>query len=70
MHSQVDEEKLLEFADGTRVPSATIKSVSLSFAGVSHPVRTLFVWMAAYEIIEAPPNPQGEMIANKGDETV
>jgi hypothetical protein len=39
MHSQVDEEKLVEFADGTSVPSTSIDNVHLSVSGASHPVR-------------------------------
>jgi hypothetical protein len=51
MHYQVDEEKLVEFADGTRVPSTSIKNVTLSVAGVSHPVRAVVVELAAYGVI-------------------
>jgi hypothetical protein len=47
MHSQVDEETLVEFADGTRVPSTSIENVSLSVAGVYHPVRAVDVELAA-----------------------
>ena len=55
MHSQVDEETLVEFADGTRVPSTSIENVSLSVAGVSHPVRAVVVELAAYEVILGKP---------------
>jgi hypothetical protein len=55
MHSQVDEETLVEFADDTRVPSTSIENVSLSVAGVSHPVRTVFVELAAYEVVLGKP---------------
>jgi hypothetical protein len=41
MHSQVDEETLVKFGDGTRVPSTSIENVILSVAGVSHPVRVV-----------------------------
>jgi gag-polyprotein putative aspartyl protease len=51
MHSKVDEETLVEFADGTRVPSTSIENVSLSVAGVSHPVRAVVVDLATYEVI-------------------
>jgi hypothetical protein len=55
MHSQVDEETLVEFTDGTRVPSTSIENVSLSVAGVSHPVRAVVVELAAYELILGKP---------------
>jgi hypothetical protein len=55
MHFQVDEETLVEFADGTRVPSTSIDNVSLSVAGVSHPVRAVVVELAAYEGILGKP---------------
>jgi hypothetical protein len=55
MHSQVDEEILVEVADGTRVPPTTIDYVSLSVAGVSHPVRAVVVEFAAYEVILGKP---------------
>jgi hypothetical protein len=55
MHSQVDEETLVEFSDGARVPSMSIENVSLSVAGVSHPVRAVFVELAAYEVILGKP---------------
>jgi hypothetical protein len=51
MHSQVDEETLVEFADGTRVPSTSIENFSLNVAGVSHLVRAVVVELAAYEVI-------------------
>jgi hypothetical protein len=51
MHSPMDEETLVAFADGTRVPSTFIENVSLSGAGVSHPVRAVVVELAAYEVI-------------------
>jgi hypothetical protein len=47
MHSQVYEETLVEFADGTRVPSTSIENVSLSVAGVSHPIRAVVVELEA-----------------------
>jgi hypothetical protein len=50
MHSQVDEETLVEFADGTRAPSTSIENVGLSVAVVSHPVRAVVVELAAYEV--------------------
>ena len=55
MHSHADEETLVEFADGTRVPSTAIENVSLSVAGVSHPVRAVVVDLAAYEVILGKP---------------
>jgi hypothetical protein len=55
MHSQVDEETLVEFADGTRVPSTSIENFSLRVAGVSHPVRAVVVELAAYEVILGKP---------------
>ena len=55
MHSHADEETLVEFADGTRVPSTAIENVSLSVAGVSHPVRAVVVELAAYEVILGKP---------------
>jgi hypothetical protein len=55
MQSQVDEETLVEFADGTRVPSASIENVSLSVAGVSHPVRAVVVELASCEVILGKP---------------
>jgi hypothetical protein len=50
-HSQVDEETLVEFEDGTRAPSTSIENVNLSVAGVSHPVRAVVMESAAYEVI-------------------
>jgi hypothetical protein len=55
MHSQVDEETLVEFADGTRVQTTSIENVSLSFAGVYHPVRAVVVELAVYEVILGKP---------------
>jgi hypothetical protein len=55
MHSQADEEILVEFSDGTRVPSTSIENVSLRVAGVTHPVRAVFVELAAYEVILGKP---------------
>jgi hypothetical protein len=55
MHSQVNEETVVEFADGTRVPSMSTENVSLSVAGVSHPVRAVVVDLAAYEVILGKP---------------
>jgi hypothetical protein len=55
MHSYVDEETLVEFADGTRVPSTSIENFILSVAGVSHPVRAVVVELAAYEVILGKP---------------
>jgi hypothetical protein len=51
MHSQADRETLVEFADGTRVPSMSIEHVSLSVAGVSYPFRAVVVELATYEVI-------------------
>jgi hypothetical protein len=51
MHSHVDEETLVEFADGTRVPSTSIENVRRSGAGESHPVCAVVVELAAYEVI-------------------
>jgi hypothetical protein len=56
MHSQVDEETLVEFTEGTRVPSTSIENVSLTVAGVSHPVRAVVVKLAAYEVILGKPS--------------
>jgi hypothetical protein len=55
MHSQADKETLVEFADDTRVPLTSIENVSLSVAGVSHPVRAVVVESAAYEVILGKP---------------
>jgi Aspartyl protease len=55
MHFQVDEETLVEFAYGTRVPSTSIKNVRLSVAGMSHSVRAVVVELAAYEAILGKP---------------
>jgi hypothetical protein len=51
IHSHVDENILVEFPDGTKVPSAAIENVNLCVAGVAHPVRTIFVELASYEVI-------------------
>jgi hypothetical protein len=51
MLSQMDEDTLVEFADGTRVSSTSIEKVRLNVAGVSHPVRAVVVELAAYEVI-------------------
>jgi hypothetical protein len=55
MHSEVDEEILVEFADGTRVPSTSIENVRLSVAGVSHRVRAVVVELSVYEVILGQP---------------
>jgi hypothetical protein len=55
MHSKVDEETLVEFVDGTRVPSTSIENVSRSVAGVSHPVRAVVVELDTYEVILGKP---------------
>jgi hypothetical protein len=54
MNFKVDE-TLVEFADGTRVPSKSVEIVSQSVAGVSHPVRAVVVELAAYELILGKP---------------
>jgi hypothetical protein len=51
IHSHVDEDILVEFPDGTKVPSAAIENVILCVAGVAHPVRAVVVEMASYEAI-------------------
>jgi Retroviral aspartyl protease len=53
--SHVDEDILVEFPDGTKVPSAAIKNVNLCVAGVAHPVRALVVDLASYEVILGKP---------------
>jgi hypothetical protein len=51
----VNEDKSVEFANGTRVPSTSFENVSLSVEGVSHPVRAVVVELAAYEIFLGKP---------------
>jgi hypothetical protein len=63
MYSQVDEETLLEFADGSRVPSMYIENISLSVVGVSHPVRAvvvIFVIDGRTVVVDASASPQRE----------
>jgi hypothetical protein len=55
MYSQVDEETLVEFADGIRVPSTSIENVSLIVAGVSHPVRAVVVELASDVVVLGKP---------------
>jgi Aspartyl protease len=55
MHPRVDEDTLVEFADGTRVPSESIENVSLCVADEFHPFRALVVELAAYEVILGKP---------------
>jgi hypothetical protein len=43
IHSHVDEEILVEFPNGTKVPSAAIENFNLCVAGVAHPVRAIVV---------------------------
>jgi hypothetical protein len=51
IHSHVDEDILVEFSDGTKVPSAAIENVDLCVAGVAHPVRAIVVEFSSYEVI-------------------
>jgi hypothetical protein len=51
IHSHVDEDILVEFPDGTKVPSAAIENVNLCVVGVAHPVRAIVVELASYEVI-------------------
>jgi hypothetical protein len=51
MDSKVDEDTLVEFADGTLLPSTSIENISLSVAGVSIPVRAEVVKLDAFEEI-------------------
>jgi hypothetical protein len=51
IHSHVDEDILVEFTDGTKVPSAAIENVNQCVAGVAHPVRAIGVELASYEVI-------------------
>ena len=55
IHSHVDEDILVEFPDGTKVPSAAIENVHLCVAGVAHPVRAIVVELASYEVILGKP---------------
>jgi hypothetical protein len=50
-HSHVDEDILVEFPDGTKVPSAAIEYFNLCVAGVAHPVRAIVVELASNEVI-------------------
>jgi hypothetical protein len=47
IQSHVDEDILVEFPDGTKVPSAAIENVNLCVAGVAHPVRAMVVELAS-----------------------
>jgi hypothetical protein len=51
----VDEEILVEFPDGTKVPPAAIENVNLCVSGVAHPVRAIIVELASYEVILVKP---------------
>jgi hypothetical protein len=51
IHYHVDEDILVEFHDGTKVPSAAIENVNLCVAGVAHPVGAIVVELASYEVI-------------------
>jgi hypothetical protein len=51
IHSHVYEDILVEFPDGTKVPSAAIENVNLCVAGGAHPVRAIVVELASYEVI-------------------
>jgi Retroviral aspartyl protease len=55
IHSHVDEEILVEFPDGTKIPSAAIENVNLCVAGVAHPVRTIVLELASYEVLLGKP---------------
>jgi Retroviral aspartyl protease len=55
IHSHVDEDILVEFPDGTKVPSSAIENVNLCVAGVAHPVREIVVELASYEVILGKP---------------
>jgi hypothetical protein len=54
-NSQVDEETLVEFSHGTRVPSTSIENFSLIVAVLSYPVRAVVVELVAYEVILGKP---------------
>jgi hypothetical protein len=47
IQSHVDEDILVEFPDGAKVPSAAIENVNLCVAGVAHPVRAMVVELAS-----------------------
>jgi Retroviral aspartyl protease len=55
IHSHVDEDILVEFPDGTKVPSAVIENVNLCVADVAHPVRAIAVELASYEVVLGKP---------------
>jgi hypothetical protein len=47
IHSHVDEDILVEFPDGTKVPSAATVKVNLCVAGAAHPVHAIVVELAS-----------------------
>jgi hypothetical protein len=49
------DEILVEFPDGTKVPSAAIENVNLCVAGVTHPVCAILVELDSYEVILGKP---------------
>jgi hypothetical protein len=55
IYSHVDEEILVEFPDGTKVPPAAIENFNLCVAGVDHPVREIVVELDSYEVILGKP---------------
>jgi hypothetical protein len=55
IHSHVDEYILVEFPDGTKLPSAAIENFKLCVAGVAHPVRAIVVELDSYEVILGKP---------------
>jgi hypothetical protein len=48
IQSHVDEDILVEFPDGMKVPSAAIENVNLCVAGVAHPVRAIVIELSSY----------------------
>jgi Retroviral aspartyl protease len=49
--SHVDEDIIVEFPEGTKVPSAAIENVNLCVAGVAHSVCAIVVEFSSYEVI-------------------
>jgi hypothetical protein len=55
IHFHVDEDILVKFPDGTKVPSAAIENVNLCVAGMAHPVRAIVVEFSSYEVVLGKP---------------
>jgi hypothetical protein len=47
IHSHVDEDIIVKFLDGTKVPSSAIENVNLCVAGAALPVRAIVVELAS-----------------------